>query len=219
MTYSVLIVLHIAVLGYWLGSELCINSQYRFVCYRSDIEFAARDAVNDHLMDIDQHVRYALILQFVLGSLLALEIGYFDGGKLAQSLVVTFGIAWLALVEAGHRLRKQSVGSLLAKIDRGVRYSVAFALPAAALFVFANAPFWLGAKLLLFSGVIACGVVIRFVLFKHFEYWGLMAKNGPDAENNQVVQTTYKRATAVLGILWLCIAGITILAVLKPTLA
>lgn len=89
------------------------------------------------------------------------------------------GIAWLALVEAGHRLRKQSVGDLLARIDRSVRYCVAIALPTAALFAFANAPAWFGAKLSLFGGVIACGVVIRFILFKHFVCWALMTKRGP----------------------------------------
>jgi hypothetical protein len=32
--------------------------------------------MTDHLMDVDQHVRYALILQLVLGSMLASELAF-----------------------------------------------------------------------------------------------------------------------------------------------
>ena len=42
MLLTVLLVAHIAVLGYWLGSELVINSTYRYVSYGRHVPFAER---------------------------------------------------------------------------------------------------------------------------------------------------------------------------------
>ena len=63
MLYTSLLVAHIAVLGYWLGSELVINHTYRYVSWSAGMPFAERDRLMDHVMDVDQHVRYALVLQ------------------------------------------------------------------------------------------------------------------------------------------------------------
>lgn len=52
---SWLLAAHIAVLGYWLGAELVINSTYRLVCFADDMPFAQRDQLMDHVMAIDQH--------------------------------------------------------------------------------------------------------------------------------------------------------------------
>ena len=54
-------------LGYWLGAELVINSTYRYVSWAATMPFAERDRLMEHVMDVDQHVRYALVLQAGLG--------------------------------------------------------------------------------------------------------------------------------------------------------
>lgn len=78
-----LLVAHIAVLGYWLGSELVINSTYKYVSHRGDMEFAERARLMDHVMHVDQHVRYALVLQAGLGFMLAIAYGFIPGGDKA----------------------------------------------------------------------------------------------------------------------------------------
>ena len=81
MLISVLLVAHIAVLGYWLGSELVINSTYRYVAYGRHIPFAERNRLMEHVMHVDQHVRYALVLQAGLGFGLATLYGMIPGGE------------------------------------------------------------------------------------------------------------------------------------------
>ena len=71
MLETVLLVAHIAVLGYWLGSEFVINSGYRYVCRAATLPFIERNKLMDHVLDVDQHVRYAFILQIGLGTSLA----------------------------------------------------------------------------------------------------------------------------------------------------
>lgn len=214
-----LLVAHIAVLGYWLGSEFVINSTYRLACYADDMPFAQRDQLMDHVMDVDQHVRYALVLQASLGVMLAVSFGYIPGGSSVVMAAGLLGIAWLVFVEVVHRFRKHPVGQMLGRIDRGSRYILMAALAAVAIGLLGDSwpmPLWLRWKLAAFASVMACGVGIRIALTAHFRTWAKMAENGVTPEYNAVIKRTYVVATSVLGLLWVFITIATVLSVTKP---
>ena len=220
MLLHALLVAHIVVLGYWLGSELVINSTYRYVSWSSGMPFAERDRLMNHVMDVDQHVRYALVLQAGLGTMLAALYGFFPGGV---SLAVGAAVAtacWLTLVEAAHRLRRTDAGRRLAALDRGVRYALAALLVVLGVTALDGTlptlPAWLGWKLLAFAGVVACGVGIRFALMTFYRTWQQIAREGSSGERERAIRATYVRATSLLGLLWLFIAAITALSLLKP---
>jgi hypothetical protein len=79
-----------------------------------------------------------------------------------------------------------------------------------------NLPFWLRIKLALFAGVIASGVGIRLALMSHFRTWSVMARDGPCEETNAIIRRTYRKATSVLLVLWVFIAGIVTVSIWKP---
>ncbi|MFK8053761.1 MAG: hypothetical protein AB8F65_12415, partial [Woeseiaceae bacterium] len=79
-------------------------------------------------------------------------------------------------------------------------------------------PDWLRWKLALFAGVISSGLIIRFVLMRHFSVWEEMRHEGDTDARNAIIKQTYVRSTSVLSMLWLFIASIVILAVSKPLL-
>lgn len=215
-----ILVLHIAVLGYWLGSELVINSTYRYVSYGRAIPFAERQRLMDHVMVVDQHVRYALVLQAMLGTMLAASYGFVPGGEFLVEVAAVIGIAWLAFVEAVHRMHKTAIGKVLAAIDRGSRYFLIVILLVLASGLVGGdwaMPLWLRLKLGLFAGVISCGVGIRFALIAHFRTWAVMASDGVTEERNAVIERTYVRATSVLVLLWVFIAAIVVVSVIKPS--
>lgn len=219
MILEALIAIHIAVLGYWLGSELVINSTYRYVCYRDDAPFAERSRLMEHVMHVDQHVRYALVLQFGLGTMIAALSGLVPGGTPVATAAGVLCALWLGYVEAVHRLRHAPVGKRLALVDRGSRYVLMALLLGIALGLVGagwELPSWLRWKLGLFAGVIACGVGIRLALIDHFRTWAVMAAEGPTSERNAVIKRTYVRATSVLVLLWVFIGGIAVLSVAKP---
>lgn len=66
---------HIVALRYWLGSELVINSTFRYVCFSSKTPKGERNRLLQHVMRVDQYVRYALVLQLGLGIMLAALLG------------------------------------------------------------------------------------------------------------------------------------------------
>ena len=214
-----LLVAHIAVIGYWLGSELVINSTYRYVCYAADMPFEQRSGLMDHVMHVDQHVRYALVLQFSLGVMLSAAYGFIPGGFALVQVAGIVGLLWLVFVEATHRLRKHSVGKGMARIDRVSRYVLIILLLAFALGVLGGSwpvPAWLRWKLAAFAGVLACGVGIRLCLIGHFRIWSAMAEHGVSAERNAGIRRIYVQATSVLALLWVFIGVMVYLSVVKP---
>lgn len=219
MIASWLLVAHITVLGYWLGSELVINSTYRYVCYHDEMPFPDRSRLMDHVMKVDQHVRYALILQAGLGTAIAALYGYIPGGTTLAILAGIVGAIWLGYVEVTHRLRKTPTGKKLAAFDRGSRYVLMALLVAIALGLIGGdwpMPLWLRWKLAFFAGVMATGVGIRIALLSHFRTWAIMAREGPTDETNAIIRRTYVRATAVLLLLWVFIAAIVVVSLWKP---
>ncbi len=214
-------VAHIAVLGYWLGSELVINSTYRHVSLARDMPFEARNRLMDHVMDVDQHVRYALLLQLILGFALLFLMGLLPGGKTGAWCTMVAGTAWFVLVEVTHHKRNSELGMRLAAIDRGVRYFVMLALSGFAISTLAGVwtlPAWLAWKLLGFVGVMACGVGIRLVLIRYFSVWAEIAREGSTEDRERQVRALYQRATSVLVLLWIFIAWVVWLSVFKPAL-
>jgi hypothetical protein len=218
MLTHVLLVLHIAVLGYWLGSELVINSTFRYVSFQVASPFAERARLMEHVMTVDQHVRYALALQASLGTALAALAGYIPGGMTVALAAGIVGALWLVFIEVVHRLRHSPRGKQLAQIDRGSRYVLLVLLVALALGWLGTdwpLPAWLQWKLGLFAGVIACGVGIRLTLVEFFRTWSRMALVGPTAADDAIVQVGYRKATSILVVLWGFIAAIVVVSVLK----
>lgn len=219
MILQALLVMHIAVLGYWLGAELVINSTYRYVSYGSHMPFAERNRLMEHVMHVDQHVRYALVLQAGLGFALAALYGFVPGGEQSAWLAGGLCVLWLAFVEVTHRLRHRASGHTLGTIDRGSRYVfIALLLGIAAGIIGSrwNMPLWLHIKLALYAAVMASGVGIRLALISHFRTWKVMAAEGPSDITNAIIRRTYVRATSVLGVLWIFIVAMVVVSVWKP---
>jgi hypothetical protein len=216
---NALLVAHIAVLGYWLGAELVINATFRFVSEGAGMPFPQRERLMDHVMAVDQHVRYALVLQATLGTLLALSYGFLPGGTPVMTVVAVTGALWLLFVEVVHRLRGHRLGAPLGSIDRLSRYLLLALLLAVAAGLIGGdwpLPAWLRWKLALFAGVVACGIGIRLKLIGWFRCWEQLRDAEAPAPLNRALVGHYRSATGVLLLLWALIGGIVVLSIVKP---
>ena len=73
-------------------------------------------------------------------------------------------------------------------------------------------PGWLAWKLVLFAGVIACGLGIRVALIAFFRVWHEVALEGSSTAREQRIRRACIRATTVLAALWLLIVGLGAIA-------
>ncbi len=220
MLQQTLLVAHIVVLGYWLGADLVINSTYRYACWSREMPFGERNRLMDHVMHVDQHVRYALVLQFALGTSLAAVNGYLPFGWITVGIAAVLATIWIVLLELVHRLRYTPSGPLLDTVDLAAWIGAGVLLLLASLASAANLlalPLWLMIKLALFGGVFLAGVGIRIALKDFFQAWQEVAKNGSNDARETAIQRGYVRATLVLLALWVFIAGIVALSIWRPT--
>jgi hypothetical protein len=219
MLEEVLLVAHIVVLGYWLGSEFVINSGYRYVCRAASMPFDERNKLMNHVLDVDQHVRYALVLQVGLGFTLAALYGYVPGGTSTALFTSLITAIWFAFVEIIHHKREGALGARLGLVDRIIRYLLMIGLGGlglSALIADSTLPPWLGWKLILFCGVILCGVGIRYSIIDFYRTWAKIKEHGSTPELEQSIWHIYMYGTGILIGLWVFIAGIAILSVWKP---
>jgi hypothetical protein len=66
---------HVLVMGYWLGSELVINALTHYIARTTSLPADERMRLWDFLLDVDQHVRNAMIMSVPLGFTLASMLG------------------------------------------------------------------------------------------------------------------------------------------------
>jgi len=229
MLVQFLLVLHVAVLGYWLGSEFVINSTFRYVCSSAEMPFNERNRLLEHVMTADQHVRYALILQLTLGFMLTALLGYIPGNNTQATTSLILGLLWLALIETTHRSRHNSLGQKIAKVDRLLRYSVITGLIVTSLLVLIkplpflqsiaiseSLPKWLAIKLICFAAIMGCGVGIRLIIIRLYKIWRVIEADGTTDQRELHVKKCYVQASSILLLLWAFIISIVALSIWKP---
>ena len=85
---------HVLVMGYWLGSELVINALTHYIARSSSLPAAERMRLWDFLLDVDQHVRNALILSVPLGFTLAAFLGLVPLGGAGLAALWVLSALW-----------------------------------------------------------------------------------------------------------------------------
>jgi hypothetical protein len=205
--YELLILIHILLLVYWLGADLGVFYSAGFLT-KPTLSLETRRTVMKILHFIDLFPRMALVLMLPVGATLALSGGYatLPLGWRAPTLVIVWvaAIAWFALVV---KLYGRPAAGLM-RIDYTVRYAVIAGLIALAVSsLTGHGPVvpgagWLAAKLIIFAGIIICGLGIR-VTFKPFAAaFGQMVKHGSTPEIEAAMKTAHRRVRPIVLILW-----------------
>jgi hypothetical protein len=213
---TVLQLVHVLILGCWLGAELVINSTYRYAILAVEIPFSERDRMLGQAMKVNQFVRYALALQLATGVCLTSLLGYLP---LNFSWGLLFGLVWILLIFLGHRWPASRAGQIVKMIERDFRLiviGVLFIISGLGVIGEAYLPFWLAVKLFFFAGVIACGLGLRAVLLRLGTVWQRMREHGSLPSDDLASRKIYFQATVILMLLWALVAAITVLSLFKP---
>jgi hypothetical protein len=224
MTYSLLRWAHVLVMGYWLGSELVINALTHYIARTTSLSGAERLRLWDFLLDVDQHVRNAMIMSVPLGFSLAAMLGLVDIQGTGMWALWIGSALWFWFMWLVHWRRKSPQAAVLARWDWRIRYAVIAVFAGTALSSFAIGwPYranWLALKVLLLAGGIVCGIAVRHYIREAYKSaLPAIAANRATPVDNDHFRVLMIKATWALVVLWVLLFTIGALGALKPLLA
>jgi hypothetical protein len=119
-----------------------------------------------------------------------------------------------------HLRRETVLGPTLARWDWRSRYLlITFFLALGIVSLATGAPLrapWLAWKVVLFAGVLACGIGIRFYIAAAYRAWPRIWAGQGSAADEALVRSSMRRGTYVLWTLWALLLVIGWLGAVKP---
>jgi hypothetical protein len=221
MSYALLQWAHVLVMGYWLGSELVINALTHYIARTTTLPAAERMRLWDFLLDVDQHVRNAMIMSVPLDFSLAATLGLVPISGWSMWLLWIGSALWFWFMWLVHWRRQTPLGSVLARWDWRFRYVLIAVFAGTALWSLATgtpyaAP-WLAAKVLLFAGAMVCGIFVRHYIREAYRSaLPAIAEDRATASDNAEFALLMRKATWALVVLWVLLFAIGALGALKP---
>jgi hypothetical protein len=218
--YDLVLWLHVAVMGYWLGSDFVLNALTHYFKNAKDMPTDQRLKLWDFLLLVDQHPRIALILSLPLGFHLAagLDLSPIKGPYLVIFWVLS--IVWFIGIWVLHFQVGKPSYRRLNQVDTTLRYALVVVLLTMGLVsVVGDAPLlqkWLGAKVALFALVIAGGLAIRNYISKVYIVLPKLRAGGSTPETEAVITHALNWGSYVLFGMWGLIVVIGYLGVAKP---
>ena len=209
---------HIIAMVYWLGGEWGVfQTSYHVTNPRLSLEERRRHMETAYRIDI--LARLGIILLLPIG----LHMGYLwgtqplGGGWLVLMWILTAG--WVGLALAAFVKRGTDAGLRLTIWDDRIRYVLIPALAGIAIWsLLTDFPFqqnWYATKVLIYSGLLVIGLILRFVM----RHWTLtfrqLAAGGPNPELEAKLtrQINYTRKLAYL--YWIGIGTVAFIGVTK----
>ena len=219
MPHELLIVAHLLIIGYWLGTDLAVY-YISGAIVDADKPTPVRIFAAKVMLLLDMVPRTALILTLLTGLSLA-GARWLPPGLMAAWWLWPLLLAWLALTWTIFRLEHSELGHRLARIDFAFRVLVALACFALALVLltgagaFAILP-WLAGKLLIMGLIIALGLLIRIQLKPFGPLFGQVAQGQASPQTEAQLRRLIAQVKIPVWIIWIGLVAAAVLGRLKP---
>lgn len=220
MDYQLLVVAHLVVAGYWLGTDLAV---YYLAGAIADGKrpAAVRGYAAQAMLVLDMVPRTALVLTLAIGGTLAARMGLFPALTPWLWAFWIAALAWLALTWAVFRLERSALGHRLAQIDFALRVLIALGCLALAVDAFRpggavlNAP-WLGGKLAILGVIIVLGLVVRVQLKPFGALLGRSLSPEASPADHAAVARLIAQVKVPVWAIWIGVLAAVVLGRLKP---
>jgi hypothetical protein len=218
--YDLVLWLHVAVMGYWLGSDFVLNALTHYFKNAHDMPVVQRMKLWDFLLLVDQHPRNALILSIPLGFQLAADLDLSPVTGPALNALWIASVAWFVFIWVLHFQTGKPSYKPLSKIDLTLRYVLVGVLfLTGAMSMLGDGPLtakWLGAKVALFALIIAGGLGIRHYIAQVYVVIPKLKAEGSTPAIEAVITHALNWGSYVLFGMWSMIVVIGYLGVAKP---
>ncbi|MEZ5498246.1 MAG: hypothetical protein R3E77_02325 [Steroidobacteraceae bacterium] len=216
--YGLIKFLHILLFVYWLGGDAGVYYSSRFVI-NPKLSRDARLTAAKIFADLDMLPRYCLALMLTVGGLLSEYVGVRHEPWMLVAIVL-LGPVWIVMVHLVHVKQGTAAGQTLARIDMYFRWLVVLAILASVGYSWSSgrlAPYpWLAAKLLIFAGLIVCGLMIRINLPQFMAGFRQLAASGATADSDRDMIDGMAKCQPYVWLIWAGVAAAALIGILKP---
>lgn len=228
--YTLLLGVHVVLAGIWVGTDIGTMASFRRL-RDPRLALSTRLAMSRLSDLLDLGPRSALVLLLSLGLVLTHLGGWGFAGSGGRALAWAAGLLgplWLAGVWHQFWVTRGDRAAVHLRIQRAfrpvdliLRVTISGALGVTAvLSLVAAGPLaapWLSLKLILFAGIVLCGVGLRLLIPHIVEKVGAIVAAGSSPEREAALSRTAVVTEALVWLIWAQIALITWLAVVKPS--
>lgn len=204
--YLVLKFLHVVGFAYWLGGDLGVFIS-SYVVTNNTLSAETRVTAAKLLFALDQIPRICMTVMLPLGIHLAWMLNVFNFSSTIMAIVWLLAIAWLAMVIGLHRAQPSKPKALLTTFDFWFRSTLALALVlsgAMALLGLTTAmPYWVAAKLLIFGGLISCGLIVRLKLRAFGPAFAKLAQGKATGGDDAAISTSLAATRPFVVTIWI----------------
>ncbi|NJD31758.1 MAG: hypothetical protein FIB04_07720 [Gammaproteobacteria bacterium] len=209
---------HIIAMVYWLGGEWGVfQTSYHVTNPRLPLDERRRHMETAYRIDI--LARLGIILLLPIGLHMGHNFGVqpLGGGWLV--LIWVLAAAWVALALAAFVKRGTDTGLRLTMFDDKIRYVLIPVLAGTAtLSLVTGHPFtakWYAAKVLIYSGLLVIGLILRFVMRHWTETFRKLAAGGPDAGLEAQLTREIRMSRRLAYLYWFGIGTVAFIGVTK----
>lgn len=221
MSYELWALAHILVIAYWLGTDLAVY-YISGAIVDDNKPTSVRVYAAKAMLLLDMVPRTALILTLLTGLGLATSV-WLPRPVIGWWWLWPALLAWLALTWAVFRLEHSPLGTLLARIDFGLRILIIAALLIMTLALllgwgqFAVLP-WLAAKLGIMALIMFLGLVIRVQLKPFGALFARVAQGNSDPATERKLKRLIRQVKIPVWAIWISLVIAAVMGKLQPGL-
>jgi hypothetical protein len=197
--------LHLLAFVYWLGGDLGTFFASRFVT-RDDLSPETRAIALKIMLGCDQGPKTCMPLIFPLGLQLGQSMGITSLPVPAMLLVWTVALAWSVNVQYLYFSDNETGKARVTAFDFWLRVAVAVAVAASAVGALVSGAWitadWFAWKMLIFAGLVCCGLMIRVKLRPFVVAFGQLLTAGPSADINRTLAATLAKVRPYVYTIW-----------------
>ncbi|MGJ8668757.1 MAG: hypothetical protein ACSHXK_04635 [Oceanococcus sp.] len=205
-TILTLKLLHILGFVYWLGGDLGTFFASRFVV-NPELSPAQRGTALKIMLGCDQGPKLCMPLTFALGYSLSQRMGFIGAPVWLEAIVWGLALLWFANVNYLYFTDNQAAKARLSQIDLYFRMIVVTSLlTVGILSLLGHGPLstdWLSLKIMIFAGLVACGIYIRIQLKPFVAAFMQLMTSGSTAEVEATLSRALGRCRPAVYLIWI----------------
>ncbi len=216
--HDIFLIIHLLLFCYWLGGDMGVFYSSSFVV-DPKVNPAARLVAARIMVNLDLVPRICMTLMLTVGGVLSHYEGVEHLGW-QWPLILLLAPVWLGMVLFIHMNEGKAVAKTVTRIDFWFRWLIVISVCASAILAtvtgrLAPAP-WIAGKLLIFAGMVFCGLMIRRYIGPYIQGIHALAKGGITPDQDDAMSRSLAKCRTFVYAIWAGLVLETVIGVVKP---